>query len=75
MSQTGVLDCVGPQEVRSGLHVICTAILEVRERQECVADQYIRLARVPGGQIWTKYDLHCNLGSLREARTCRRPVY
>ena len=41
------------QGVRGGLNMIGTAILEVRERQECVADRYIRLGWAPGGQIWT----------------------
>ena len=65
MLQTDVLDCVGPQEVRSGLNMIGTAIFKVRETQNCVSDRYIRLGRAPGGQIWTKYDWHCNPGSLR----------
>ena len=61
MSKTGELDRGESQEVRSGIISTGTGILKVFER--------------PEGQIWTLYDLHCNPENLREARTCRRPVY
>ena len=51
MSQTNVLNWVGPQEVRSALNMIGTAILEFCERPECIADRCIELDRAPGGQI------------------------
>ena len=64
MLQTGRLDWVGPQEVRSGLNLIGTAILEVCQRPEGVTDQSDGLGKATESQIWTYVDFHCNPGRL-----------
>ena len=55
--------------------MIGTAILKVCERPDGVTDRSDGLGKAPESQIWTYVDLHCNPGSPRENRMCRRPVY
>ena len=75
MSKTGELDWGGSKEVISGLMSIGTGILKVFERPKYVTDSCDGLGRAQGGHIWTQYNWHWNLGSLVEARMCRRLVY
>ena len=74
MLQTSALGRGRCKELKRKSNSIGTRVLDVYERPECVADEYIKFRRVQRGKYGATIYWHQNPGSLRKVRKCCRKV-